>query len=380
MLHRLLLFLIVLSCDCASAQQFFQGGFLTGRIIENHPEFPEIKNFSCGVEFRAGIKLNGRKPWHRSYKFGDAGIAISYAGMGNKDILGNFISVIPEMTIPWNHQGKWKTSFSLGLGAAYFNRPFNRLTNRENIVIGSRFTFCANAALNAEYDLNKNWLLCLRPQIYHASNSHSNLPNVGMNLPALIAGVKYRFASNREFMADTSGIFDNQLHFTIRGGLAYNQFGGTTGPGGPYYPIYLVSLLLTKKISMVNKLQTGIEGWYNTGVYEFILSQDFYDEKQRQKSYSVAWIAGHEFLMGHVSLVTQGGIYLYHPFFRDRLKRFESYTLKEKLKTLFPARIGLQYYWFDETVHRANNLFFGVYIKTNLGQADFLDAGIGYRF
>lgn len=377
---RIVFIFILLSCYSAPAQQYFQSGLLGGRIIENHPEFPEVKNFSGGIEFRTGIKLNGHKPWHRAYRFADAGLAITYSTIGNEKVLGNYVSVIPEMTIPCKQSSKWKTSVSLGLGVAYFNRPFNRITNRDNIVIGSHFTFCANAAFNAEYALNDNWSFCLRPQIYHASNSHSNLPNVGMNLPALIAGVKYRVNKTSVKTPDTSNFFDDKIHFTVRGGLAYNQFGGTTGPGGPYYPIYLVSFLLTKKLSLVNKLQTGIEGWYNTGVYDFIVSQDFYDDNQRQKSYSIAWIAGHEFLMGHVSLVTQGGIYLYHPFYRDRLKRFESYTLKEKLKTIFPARIGLQFYLFDETARLRNNLFIGIYIKTNLGQADFLDSGIGYRF
>lgn len=332
------------------------------------------------MELRAGSKLNGRKPWHRSYKYADAGVAFTYGSIGNSEILGSYFSVIPELTIPWKEPGRWKTSVSLGLGAACFNKPFDKLTNRENIVIGSRFSFCANAAFNAEYGLNKSWVFCIRPQIYHASNSHSNLPNVGMNLPVLTAGVKYRFEEKDKIIPDSARSFNDKIYFTIRAGLGYNQFGGTTGPGGPYYPIYLVSLLVTKKLSLVNKIQTGIEAWYNTGVYEFILSQDFYKENQRQKSYSMAWIAGHEFLMGHISLVTQGGIYLYHPFYRDRLKRFESYTMKEKLKTIFPARIGLQYYMYDETARTKNNLFIGVYIKTNLGQADFLDTGIGYRF
>lgn len=380
MQSRLLFFFLLLNCLNVSGQQFIQAGLLGGRIIENHPEFPEVKNFSAGFELRAGMKLKGTKPWHRAYRFADAGLAVTYANIGNAEVLGNYLSVIPELTIPLKQKRKWTTSFSLGLGTAYFNKPFNKLTNRDNIVIGSRFTFCANAAYNVEYAWNENWTLCLRPQIYHASNSHSNLPNVGMNLPALIFGIKYHLNKTPDFTPDSSIYLDNKIHFTFRFGLGYNQFGETTGPGGPYYPIYLVSLLATKKLSMVNKLQTGIEGWYNTGVYEFILSQDFYEEKQRQKSYSIAWIAGHEFLMGHVSLVTQGGIYLYNPFYNERLKRFESYTLKEKLKTIFPARIGLQYYLHDETIRSKNNLFIGVYIKTNLGQADFLDTGIGYRF
>jgi hypothetical protein len=375
-----LVIIFILTAYNASGQSYFQSGLMAGRIIENHPGFPEVKNLSLGTEFRAGKKLTGSKSWHRCYHFAEAGLALTYASVGNAEVLGNYVSAIPELTIPWKHSQKWQSSFSLGLGAAWFNKPFHRISNRSNIVIGSAFTFCANAAVNIEYAIHKNFSLCVRPQIYHASNAHSNLPNVGMNLPALTAAIKYRLKTASESIPDTSTHYDDQIKFSVRMGLGYNQFGPTTGPGGPHYPIYLLSMMLTKKISLVNKLQTGFEGWYNTGVYEFILSQEFYEEKQKQKSLSLIWFAGHEWLMGHVSLVTQGGIYLYHPFYRDRLKRFESYTLKEKLKTIFPARIGLQYYLHDETSRVSNNFFIGIYIKTNLGQADFLDSGIGYRF
>jgi hypothetical protein len=45
-----------------------------------------------------------------------------------------------------------------------------------------------------------------------------------------------------------------------------------------------------------------------------------------------------------------------------------------------PARLGFQYYAKDAFLSPKNNWFAGIYIKTNLGQADFLESGIGYQF
>ncbi|MCC6384441.1 MAG: acyloxyacyl hydrolase [Bacteroidia bacterium] len=364
------------------AQYNLQTAIAVGKIIKNHPGYPDINNPAVILELQAGKKLSGSKNWHRYYRYGENSLLLSFGSLGNKQVLGNFFALTPQLSVPLIEQNKLMTSFTLGLGVCWFQKPYNRITNAENIMVGSKLNFCGIASFNLSYQLSSEWQVSLAPKIYHSSNSHSNLPNAGMNLPLLAYGIKYTIHKDEPPDSIVPGIthFNKQIRFSIRSGIAYNQFGGTTAPAGPHYPIYLLSFFVTKQLSPINKLQSGLEGWYNTGVYDFIVSQDFYSENQRIKSYSLNWFIGHEFLLGHVSLLTQGGIYLYHPFFRDKLSRQSSYTLKEKLKTIFPARIGLQYYLYDETERMTNNLFIGIYIKTNLGQADFLDTGIGYRF
>ena len=90
---------------------------------------------------------------------------------------------------------------------------------------------------------------------------------------------------------------------------------------------------------------------------------------------------GNEFLFGHVSMVTQGGLYLYNPFYRDQYKEiyFEGDT-KAWLKTWITARLGFQYYLRDAVLHPRQNLFVGWYVKTNFGQADFMEVSLGYLF
>ncbi len=70
----ILFIFLLLGSYFASAQKFIQAGWLGGRIIENHPEFPHVKKISSGIELRAGMTLNGSKPWHRAYRFADAGL------------------------------------------------------------------------------------------------------------------------------------------------------------------------------------------------------------------------------------------------------------------------------------------------------------------
>ncbi|MBK7854847.1 MAG: hypothetical protein IPJ79_08010 [Bacteroidetes bacterium] len=124
----------------------------------------------------------------------------------------------------------------------------------------------------------------------------------------------------------------------------------------------------------------GLEAYYNTGVNDYILSQQFYEEEKFTNSTAFLFITGHEFLLGHFSLFTNGGVYIHNPFYSE-LNRRENFTyVKSKLKPLFTARIGIQYYLKDAVFTPKNQLYAGVYIKTNLGQADFLETGIGYTF
>ncbi|HKR05884.1 MAG TPA: acyloxyacyl hydrolase [Bacteroidia bacterium] len=361
---------------------YAEGNFNSGYIIKNHPQFPDVSQPSFSGGIHLAYKLNGTKPWHKNYNYAELGFHFIYGSIGNKKVLGNFAGFVPEMIFPHRISNRLKISESLGIGVSYFNAPYNQVSNPENIVIGSHITFFAMAAVSIEYKLNKNFSVMLRPSIYHSSNAHTALPNVGMNIPSVGIGVKCMLHEMPSIMpADSVFTYDKKIHFNMRLGLGINEQGGSTGPPkGPKYPVYIASFFITKNFSTVNKVQLGIEGWYNTGVHDYITSQDYYDDQEKIKSAAVVFFLGHEFLVGHFSLVAQGGIYLYNPFYRDKLKSDNVTSFKQKLKTVFPARLGYHYYLFDSTIKHRHNLFVAIYVKTNLGQADFLDTGIGYTF
>ncbi|MEO5569975.1 MAG: acyloxyacyl hydrolase [Bacteroidia bacterium] len=362
--------------------EYVEGNFNAGSILKNHPQFPPVEQPSFVGGIHICSKFDGAKPWHKNYNYAEFGFNVIFGNIGNKNVLGNVAAVIPEILFPHRLSEKFKLTVSVGIGISYFNKPYNQVSNPENIVIGSHLTFCAMAAVSLEYKVKDNFSVMLRPCLYHSSNSHTSLPNVGMNLPLIGIGIKYFLRDPASIIkSDSSGGYDKNIHFNMRLGLGVNEQGGSTGPAnGPKYPIYIASFFVTKNISLVNKLQMGIEGWYNTGVYDYITSEGFYDANEHLKSGALVFFIGHEFLLGHFSLVTQGGIYIYNPFYRDKLKSQSETSVMEKFKTLIPARLGYQYYFFDATVKHRHNLFLGIYIKTNLGQADFLDMGAGYTF
>ena len=138
--------------------------------------------------------------------------------------------------------------------------------------------------------------------------------------------------------------------------------------------------MYNKYLSPVNKFHAGVEGWYNAGMYDYITSQRLYDDKEHWRSVAIQTVIGNEFLFGHFSMLVNGGVYVYNPAYHKRLKTEDNSNLKKEIKGWITARLGFQYYIRDAVVHTGSNFYAGVYIKTNFGQADFLETGIGYCF
>ncbi|HNR20455.1 MAG TPA: acyloxyacyl hydrolase [Bacteroidia bacterium] len=356
-------------------------GFLTGKIVKNYPAFPG-RDLAFFSSLRIGNKLNGTKYWHRYYFFPDASFKLLFGSLGNKKVLGNISGLLYELSFEQKLTDKLYLLESPSLGIAYFNNPYHEINNPLNIAVGSKLTFLAAASFQLRYYFSYRWSGNIEATVLHASNSHFKLPNVGINLPAIGVGVRYHINPLiMKFTGQDSLPFYKGIRPSVRISIGHNEQGGSTGPvNGPTYPIYLVALTANKLLTPVNKIHAGFEAYYNTGVNDYILSQQFYEEEKFTNSTAFLFITGHEFLLGHFSLFTNGGVYIHNPFYRE-LNRRENFTdVKSKLKTLFTARIGIQYYLKDAVFKPKNQLYAGVYIKTNLGQADFLETGIGYTF
>jgi len=361
---------------------FYETEVRMGYVVKNYPVFPDLHGISWAGSFRFGKQLDGSKVWHKYYRFPYLGLDIAAADLTNKKVLGRMYTVAPEMMFSQQLGNRLFAGEILAMGLAFFDKPFDAGNNAENTLIGSRITAAPHASLGLEYYLSPYWSAWMRVSVYHASNCHYQLPNLGVNIPSVSLAVRYHphpaVILNKDQTPFTT---DTKTHFNIRFGLGVNERGQSTGPtGGPKRLIYLTQCYLTKNLAPVNKLQAGLEFTYNTGVYDTIHSANIYVKNQQIKSASAVFFLGHEFLLGHFSLSTQGGIFLYNPYKREMAKRENVTDFKEQLKTLFIARLGFQYYFKDIVLHHRNQLFAGIYVKTNFGQADFLDLGVGYTF
>jgi len=138
-------------------------------------------------------------------------------------------------------------------------------------------------------------------------------------------------------------------------------------------------MYLSKRYNTAGNLLAGIYTNYYTSFYDYIISQEFYASKQRIKSFTFVAFLGHEYFIGKVGFVIQGGIYLYNPFKRDYVNlTYEKISIGRQLKLINTNKLGLQYYFCNPMKSNKHKLFIGMFIKANLGQADFFEMGCGY--
>ena len=379
--RRLLIFILVMLLlgTAVTAQQSIDLIFHSGKIVKNYPRFPE-RTFSLLGSVAYNRKLNGEAIWHQFYHNPEVTFQGTFGSLGNATEFGNIHSISGGYRFihPLNH--KINLTAEARLGAAYFNHPFNEESNIDNVTVGSSITVQATADAGLEYRFSR-WSLLAKASVLHCSNSHYSLPNVGINMPLISLGIRYSFGDSLRTSSTFKPSTDKRVRYNFRLALGINEQGGSTGPvNGPHYGVYLASLYINRHYTPVARWQTGLEGYYNQGSYTFITSQRYYREQERLKSSALSAILGHEYIFGHVGFVTQGGIYIYNPLGRDRYEELSEKGIRDYLKTLISARLGLHYYLRSTFDQKRNNLFVGWYTKTNFGKADFMEMTVGYNF
>lgn len=380
-LYRFLLVILCMILFSASvvAQQSVNLIFQSGRVVKNYPRFPE-RNFSFLGSVAYNRRLNGQAAWHQFYRYPEVTFQATFGSLGNRSELGNIHGVSGGFRFIHPLNNRLNLTAETRLGAAYFNHPFHEERNADNVTVGSSITVLATADAGLQYQFS-DWSLLAGVSVLHCSNSHYSLPNVGINMPLISLGIRYTFGDSLRNTSSVKPSTDKKVRYNFRLALGINEQGGSTGPvNGPHYGIYLASFYINRHYTPVARWQAGLEGYYNQGAYTFITSQRYYQEQERLKSSALSAILGHEYIFGHLGFVTQGGIYIYNPLGRDRYQDLSEKGVRDYLKTLISARLGLHYYLRSTFDQKRNNLFVGWYTKTNFGKADFMETTIGYNF
>ena len=179
------------------AAMFHQGAILPHRKIVSEI----VGKTTKAVEFSFFKNTFGKKTWQQLYHHPRVGISFIAMNLGNEQELGNGYGVFSFVEFPSNHHRKISWNLKLGYGLGYIAKPFDRVSNRKNIAIGSHF----NAIIYA----NSSWTLKISNQIkfsaglsvVHFSNASSSVPNLGINILSLNSGFSYDFGEKELFLS-----------------------------------------------------------------------------------------------------------------------------------------------------------------------------------
>ncbi len=359
---------------------FVEPEILGGRIVPNYQGYPPSGPRET-VDINIGSSNVDDKQWAKYYNHPDIGLLFSYTLLGNPGVWGNEADVMTFISFNTTRRQKRTWHIKFGLGASYFTKHYDSVTNPTNLAIGATFTWAFRMFAYRSLYVNKNINLRLCGGYCHSSDGHTQLPNFGLNSAVLGLSMQFNTSHPDPDFVYPEKVKDSTLpieFLQLRTGIGMHERGSPIGPvGGAKYEVYSAALSGGVILKKHLKLRTG----FTYRNYEKLIDYTGQPYTYWQAS-NIFFSIGCEWLVGHIGMDVETGINIYKPFYYDFYKRYEGSTTTAMyfLKSAFPLRLGLNYYFIDPMKNTRCNVFFGANIDANFGQADFSELSLGYSF
>lgn len=342
------------------------------------------------------------KLWPYRHHYPDLSLNFSRLNLGNDSILGNMISLYPQLDYEFYRWKKISFKFSTGTGLSYLDKKFDNTIrykedgttidfDQSNSAISTNLNILFTFGVNAEFQVNKNLMLLAGIKSFHVSNGNIKQPNGGLNLVTSNFGVVYTPSKKIISQRKTCCVPDLEKtpswELTITGGsreLYYKidkKF--TTG-----------SIYLSRFMFLTNYLRLGIgSDLFYDGAFSYY---NYDDASTYRRTYIVSDKFSNRFRVG-LSIQPEllfdrfivgfhSGIYLINPIknlepFKEALagKFVENpkgilylYNINEEDGWLY-SRITLKY-------KLSKNFMLTTAIKTHITNAENIEFGAGYIF
>ncbi|KAA3621110.1 MAG: deacylase [Flavobacterium sp.] len=382
----------------------FTPEIMVGYTAESNEFFPD-RNLQTQALLNFGWDHSGNpREWARRLKGPKTGISLGYTSFGNKDSLGGAITLMPFIEFDIFKSKRLRSQ--VGMGGSYFTKIYDEISNPKNQAVSTRLTWSFRAFMHYEFLRTEatDWRLGLG--YFHHSNGHTRLPNQGYNsfLLSLSADIKNTDTAVSTELTPTSKLKRRTNDYvSIYGGfginvlsLAYNDKRG----------VYTISGEYGKVLNGMFKVGIGFYYRYYEHYYDYIADEEFLvrpGEEFEEFTENPWWYASNlgihangEFMLNHVGFNVQLGINLHKPAYQidwrinqgwDNTPReippnfiLGEFDGKYRLKKTLAARMGLKYYLWNTSKEPVHNIFFGIHINANGGQADFTDLSLGYVY
>ena len=288
-------------------------------------------------------QTNPNPAWNNSKSLPEWGFGFSATHSGSKYI-GGLLTLYPYMKLPLLTTGILRSNLRLAFGLSWVEKPYDAITNPENLLLSQKISTHANISWQNEFRLSSRHFLNAAISYYHWSNAKTNLPNLGMNIPSL--GIGYRYAFNGETKKPI------QSYDTVNKKLFYKLFlsAGIKQMQVPDSSHYMVTLLtgeVSKQVSYSSTLSLGMFVTHDASVKTDTLVKNLGGVENSQ----VAIYASYEYNFGRLIIPVQFGVFIYN----SNSKILQTVGMRYKLSRNWMAQLLLKAHG-----HKADLMHFGV--------------------
>jgi hypothetical protein len=234
-----------------------EGKFYYGFLYAQHIELVRFDSHFPVFEINLQQETFGKHKWERAFVYPNIGLTLLYTNLGKAPELGSAFSIIPFIDFPLFRLTNFSLNFRFGLGAAYLTKRFDRLTNYKNLAIGSHINASASLMFQAHYKISERFTASLGFGLQHFSNGSLKLPNYGLNIVALNAGVGFRLAKQNRSISDRfiaptepySAVIRHNMEFDVGFALGWKNMKAVLGDNFLVYHLYENTFFPVKKKS-----------------------------------------------------------------------------------------------------------------------------------
>jgi len=326
-----------------------------GFIMNHSPSMEFITNRHVSkVELSLDGNNFGEKAWNERFKFPRVGISIAAYDFNNPTHIGKAIGVTPHFNFALLGKNNIQWRMRTGIGLGYVQKPFDALDNFKNIAIGSKLNIYFSLVSEVEIRLFEHLGVLLGASFSHFSNSSYQKPNLGINIPAVDAGIYYRFGDKkvRDFTAEPD--FEiSRAFWKLAFGFGWNE---VNPQADKKHLAYGLSIAREKKVSNKRSIGGSADFFYNP-VQRLVLQADsiYINKGFENLQYGLSF--HHVLHFGKLETFVQAGYYLQ--------------TEDQEIGNFYQL-VGGRY----NIGKRFNAL---LAIKTHFAKAEYLTFGLGYK-
>ncbi len=336
-----------------------------GRIIPHDSKFTTpITKFTHAGEFSFYKQTLGKKPWQRKLLYPEIGGSFTFVYNGDQKIFGNVYMGMMLVKF-WLVRSKYVDFFlRLSTGIALAPTHYNLITDPQNVVIGSTINTGDEVRLGLDFKPDPHVFVMLGICFTHYSNGRTQIPNLGVNVPAATVGIRYFPKVSADYQYNHDAIPKPVKRDEVMARFSYGST-SVNAAGGPKYPVYIGTVNYAHYTSICNKILAGVTVEYNLANYDYMKIQEISSKYGLAGSSTTLGIfAGDEILIGRVGLYFALGHALFNP-----PKSFQPFT-----------KLGLDYYFVDVGKRKTTRFFAGIGVKTIYFVAQFAEASAGVAF
>jgi len=283
------------------------------------------------------------------------GLSLLYLNTGNPKQIGHCFGLFPNIRFKLG-QGRFTPRLKFGGGIGYVQKPFDQVTNNQNITIGTHINSIIQMAIEGEISVKWHFIK-YGIAITHFSNASFTSPNLGINIPVAYVGFSLGNPANEEVEIPDRTYYTNGESLFIR---AHEVFlcGGALQVSLHHPKKYIVGSIGYQYIHQFSPKFlwfSGIDVFANPSLPAAAEP----GSNTNLMSLQIGGFGGLELKFNDNSVFLQQGVYLLSKY-KENGPVYQKIGYRKRFtKSRIVASVG---------------------IKTHFGIAEYMELGIGYRF